>query len=162
MVIYARIFTFTLVAGFSSLFLMAQETIPAAGGNASGSGGSVSFTIGQTFYTAPNGADGSVLQGIQQPYEISTVTGIDRARGIDLAMAVFPNPVTDFLVLRVDQYDPENLYYQLLDIQGRLIKIGKIVGEETIIDMVGTTPSVYLLRVLDNEKYIKTFQIIKK
>ncbi len=161
MITRARILTITLLAVSPSLFLVAQETIPAAGGNAIGSGGSVSFTIGQTFYTAPNGADGSVSQGIQQPYEISTVTGIEQAMGIDLAMAVFPNPVTDFLVLRVDQYDQESLFYKLLDIQGRLIKIGKIVEEETLIDMVGTIPSVYLLRVLDNEKYIKTFRIIK-
>ncbi len=158
----ARILTFTVLAIFQSLCLVAQETIPAAGGNATGSGGSVSFTIGQTFYTAPAGADGSVSQGVQQPYEISTVTGIEQARGIDLAVAVFPNPVTDFLVLRVARYDPENLYYQLFDIQSRLIKTGKIVAEETLIDMSGITPSVYLLRLLDNEKHIKTFRIIKK
>ena len=162
MVIYARIFSFILIAVLLSLSLCAQETIPAAGGNAEGSGGSVSFTIGQTFYTAPNGASGSALQGIQQPYEIIVVTGIEEARGIDLVLAVFPNPVTDFLVLKVDQYDLEKLYYQLFDLQGRMIKLGEIEGEETVIDMSVTAPSVYLLRVLGNEKNIKTFRIIKQ
>jgi hypothetical protein len=159
---FPRLLTFLLLAVSLSLNLEAQETISAAGGNAVESAGSVSFTIGQTFYTAPNGAGGSILQGVQQPYEISIVTGIEQARGIELSVAVFPNPVTDFLVLRVDQYDPEWLYYQLFDVQGRLIKTGKILGEETLIDMEGTSPSVYLLRILDNETYIKTFRIIKK
>jgi hypothetical protein len=142
---------------------MAQETISAAGGNSIGSGGTVSFTFGQTFYTAPVGGGGSVLHGVQQPYEISIVTGVEEASGIELSVAVFPNPVTDFLVLQVDyQYDPESLYYQLFDIQGRLMKTGKIAGGETLIDMAGASPSIYLLRVIFHEKYIKTFRIIKK
>ena len=162
MAIISRILTFSFLTVFPTLSILAQETIPAAGGNAEGSGGSVSFTIGQTFYTAPDGTSGSALQGIQQPYEVIVVTGIDEARGIDLVVAVFPNPVTDFLVLRVDQYDLENLSYQLFDLQGRIIKLGKVIGEETVIDMSVTAPSVYLLRILDNEKNIKTFRIIKQ
>jgi len=52
--------------------------------------------------------------------------------------------------------------FRMLYLQGRLIKTGKVVGDETVIDMAGTASSVYLLRVLDNEKDIKTFRIIKK
>jgi hypothetical protein len=44
----------------------AQHTQPASGSNASGSGGSVSYTIGQVFYTPMTAASGSTDQGIQQ------------------------------------------------------------------------------------------------
>lgn len=44
----------------------AQQTIPAAGNNASGSGGSVSYTIGQTFYSTDGGSPNGVMeQGVQ-------------------------------------------------------------------------------------------------
>jgi uncharacterized protein (TIGR02145 family) len=55
--------------------LALQNTISAAGGNAKGSGGSASFTVGQIFYTKLSGTNGTVVQGIQQPYEISMPIG---------------------------------------------------------------------------------------
>lgn len=148
-------FTLSLSSSFS------QEVIPATGGNAQGSGGSVSYSVGQIFYSIITGEAGSVAEGVQQPYEISVVTSIPEAEGIDLVISAFPNPVTDHLILRVDQYDPENLSFQLFDVNGRMVQIGQVVGPETIIDMTGKTRAVYLLRVLDKEKEIKTFRILK-
>ena len=146
---------------FSLSFSLAQEVIPATGGNATGSGGSVSYSVGQVFYSTYTGTTGSVAEGVQQPYEISVVTGIPEAMGIELVVSAFPNPVTDFLILRVDRYDPKDLSYQLFDINGRMVMIGRIIGEETIIDMTGQTRALYLLKVTDNNEIIKVFRIIK-
>ena len=66
-----------LVFSIVNTGLLAQEVIPTSGGTASGSGGSASYTIGQMIYTTNNGVNGSVSQGIQQPYEISVVSGIE-------------------------------------------------------------------------------------
>lgn len=49
--------------------LQSQEAILTSGGNASGSGGTVSYSIGQTFYTTYMGANGSVSHGVQHPFE---------------------------------------------------------------------------------------------
>ncbi len=147
--------------GFSMSISSAQEVIPASGGNAEGSGGSVSYSIGQMFYMTHEGTTGSVSEGVQQPYEISAITGIEEAEGIALVVSAFPNPVTDFLILRVDQYNLENLNFHLFDINGRMVKNGKVIGHETIIDMGNLSRTTYLLRLLDNEKEIKTFRIIK-
>jgi hypothetical protein len=43
--------------------LRAQEALSVTGGNASGSGGSVSYTIGQVAYQTHNGTNGSVAVG---------------------------------------------------------------------------------------------------
>ncbi len=154
---------FVLLSFIASLsFSLAQEVIPTSGGNAEGSGGSVSYSVGQVYYMTHEGSTGSVSEGVQQPYEISAITGIIEAAGIDLVLSAFPNPVTDFLILRIDQYNPQNLSYQLFDINGRLIQIGYVIGNETIIDMTGIIPAVYLLKVLDNKKEIKTFRILKQ
>ena len=142
----------------------AQEVIPAAGGNAGGSGGSVSYSIGQLFYKINTGTDGSVAEGVQQPYEISVVTGIQEAIGINIVVSAFPIPVTDFLILRVEDYDFEDLEYLLYDVSGRLLKEGKVTSSETTISMNNLVPAVYFLKVLQiRPSYleVKTFRITK-
>ena len=69
-----------VIVGFP---LIAQEAIPAAGSNAIGSGGSVSYSVGQVVYTINTGTNGSVAEGVQQPYEISVVVGIEQAKDIN-------------------------------------------------------------------------------
>ena len=94
-----------LLLGIGLTGLQAQSTIPASGGNASGSGGSVSYTVGQIIYTTNNGTNGSAAQEVQQPYEISVVTANEEALDISLEMVVYPNPATDFVKLRIKNYD---------------------------------------------------------
>jgi Secretion system C-terminal sorting domain len=142
--------------------LQAQEVIPATGGNVSGSGGSVSYSVGQIVYTTNTGTNGSVAQGVQQPFEISVVTGIEEAKGITLKCSVFPNPSTDLLTLKVDNYEKENLLYQLYDNNGRLLENKTIESNETSIVMSNFAPSIYFLKVTDNNKKLKIFKIIKK
>ncbi|MCJ7449016.1 MAG: T9SS type A sorting domain-containing protein [Bacteroidales bacterium] len=139
----------------------AQNAIPASGGNASGSGGSVSYSVGQIVYTTNTGTNGSAAQGVQQPYEISVVTSIEEALDISLEMVVYPNPTTDFIKLKIENYEVKNLRYQLYDINGSLLKDNKVEGNETNIVMNNFLPATYFLKVTDNNKVIKTFKIIK-
>jgi hypothetical protein len=48
----------------------AQTATVSAGGNAIGTGGSVSYSVGQIAYTNNSNSNGSVAQGVQYPYEI--------------------------------------------------------------------------------------------
>ncbi len=148
--------------------LQAQEAIPASGGNASGSGGTSNYTVGQIVYTTNTGTNGSVAQGVQQPYEISVVSGIEQAIGINPECTVYPNPTTDYLTLKIDgdvqtrhALSQQALSYQLYDINGKLLENKKMTGGETNIDMNGFTPSTYFLKVFSNNQEIKTFKIIK-
>jgi hypothetical protein len=141
--------------------IIAQNTIPATGGNGSGSGGSLSYTVGQIVYTTNTGTNGSSAQGVQQPYEISVVTSVKEALDISIEFVVYPNPATDFIKLNIKNYEVDNLSYQLYDINGNLLQNNKVEGNETNISMQTLTPSTYILRVTDNNKVIKTFKIIK-
>jgi hypothetical protein len=69
---------------FSLSTVSAQESINATDGDVSGSGGSVSYSVGQVVYTTHTGTSGSVAEGVQQPYEISVVTGLEEAQSINL------------------------------------------------------------------------------
>jgi hypothetical protein len=149
------------LCSLSIVVIQAQETIPATGGNATGSGGSVSYTVGQITYGTFSGVNGSVAQGVQQPYEISLVTGTEEAKEIDLLFSAYPNPATGFLTLKVGNYDNSDLSYELFDINGNLLENKKIEGIETTIQFENRTPSVYFLKVTCNNKMVKTFKIIK-
>jgi len=150
-----------LLPFFGLKALNAQESILTTGGNASSEGGSVSYSVGQVFYLTHQGDNGSVAQGVQQPYEISVVSGIEESYGITLQVSAFPNPTSDYLVLRVENYNRENLSYQLFDLSGKLLERGRVGEDLTTINMLNRTPALYLLRVLDSNKEIKTFKIIK-
>ena len=141
--------------------IRAQNAIPTSGGNATGSGGSVSYTVGQVVYTLITGSNGSSAQGVQQPYEISIVTEIVEAKDISLEIVVYPNPATDFVKLKIKNYQVENLRFQLYDINSSLLQDNKIIGNEINIIMSNLLPATYFLKVTDNNKVIKTFKIIK-
>ena len=70
--------------------LNAQTTVAAVGGESTGTGGTVSYTVGQIIYTTNIGANGSLAQGVQQPYEISTTLGINET-SINLELFFFLN-----------------------------------------------------------------------
>ena len=150
-----------LLLGLGLTGLQAQEAIPATGGNVSGSGGSVSYSVGQLVYTTNIGTNGSVAQGVQQPFEISVVTGIEVAKGINLRVSAYPNPITDFLTLSVDNFEVSNLSYQVYDINGKLLETKKLEGNKTSIVMSNLVPATYFLKVIQSNKEVKTFKIVK-
>jgi len=141
--------------------LQAQETIPATGGVAIGSGGAASYSVGQLVYTTNEGANGSVAQGVQQPFEISVVTGIKEAKGISLSVSAYPNPTNDYLTIKVDNYKTANLQYMVYDINGKLLQTVNCTGNETSINIQDYPVSNYFVKIFDSEKAIKTFKIIK-
>ena len=165
-----------LFLGLGITALQAQKAIPTSGGEASGSGGSASFTIGQVFYTTNSGTNGSVSQGVQQPYEISVVSGIEEINGFTMKCTIYPNPTTDLLILKVDVSTPfsssngelislQSLSYQLYDFSGKLIEHKKLSSNETTIKMKKLEQAIYFLKVTQTKRSIsqevKTFKIIK-
>ena len=140
--------------------LKAQESLSASGFNGSGSGGSVSGTIGQVFYTSII-TNGSVAQGVQQPFEISVESGIEEAKEISLHCIAYPNPANNFLTLKVENFNKQNLSYNLFDVNGKLLEKKNIESNETSMNMGNYIPATYFLKVIKDNKTIETFKIIK-
>ena len=157
-----KLITFTVLLFLGLSNLQAQEAIPATGGEASGGGGSASYTVGQVVYTTNVGTNGnSVAQGVQQPYEISIVLGIPEAKGINLSVSAYPNPTSDYLTVKVENYETVNLQYMVFDINGKLLQTIKATGGETQIQTSKLVSAIYFVKVLNNKKEIKVFKIIK-
>jgi len=141
--------------------LTAQETIPSTGGNASGSGGSVGYSVGQITYHTYSGTNTSITQGVQQPYEISVVTAIENTEGIKLEYKVYPNPTRGLMTLTIKPINNENLKYRIYDLSGILLQDKKINSEVTEISIVGFSSSTYFLKVIKDDTEVKIFKIIK-
>lgn len=149
---------------FGSTGIYAQEGATTAGADASGSGGTISFSIGQALYANYGGPSGSISQGIQQAYTISVETGIDEAQDISLLISAYPNPTTDFLKLQVNKasaIDISNLSWQLLDLNGRLLGSGKLDDYVSNIDMSNQSPATYFVRVVRGQQELKIFKVLK-
>jgi hypothetical protein len=148
--------------GLGLTALQAQESINAAGGNATGTEGSVSYSVGQVVYTTNTASNGySVSEGVQQPFEVMVVSGIEEANGINLSLTVYPNPTTDKLTLSISEFEISNLSYQLYSIQGKLLQNEKITEKQTSISMSDLMPANYFVKVLQGNKEVKIFKIIK-
>ena len=139
--------------------LQAQSSTVATGGNASGSGGSVSFSVGQTSFMTLSGTDGTLTEGVQQPYEISDVTSVE-APAFDAKLEVFPNPASNFIQLSTSETD-KSFQYVLLSESGRVIEKSFTSGQNTQIDLSSLPAGVYFLNVNRDNTTVKTFQIIK-
>ena len=147
-----------LVLGLAT---QAQQTFTSSDGHASGSGGTVDYSEGLVVYTTNIGIFGSVIQGVQQPFEISVVTGLEEVKGINPVLSAFPNPTTEFLILKVENYDNINLSYQLFDMNDKLLRNNNVEGNETRIFISDLVAATYFLKIIQSNKIVKTFKIVK-
>jgi len=180
---------FLLAIGLTGL--KAQQATTTSGGNASGSGGSATYSVGQVVYNTNTGAGGTVTQGVQQPFEISVVSGIEEL-GINISYTAYPNPTTSNIVLEIDASSVEtqniasqsngkisnetqniaSLHYTLSDINGKQLTHQTITDNKTIIPMEQLSVGTYFITIVvetqnitslqSKSTHLKTFKIIKQ
>ena len=155
-----KIFIVISLFFYALQFSYAQETNPASGGEAAGSGGTVSYTVGQLVYTNPTTASGSLHQGIQQSFEFVTLSNPELT-AVTLNAFTYPNPTTDYVTLGLKEGNFTGLSYEMVDLLGRFISKGTVAASETKIGMKSLPIGVYILRVQQNNQALKTFKIIK-
>lgn len=144
---------------FSMKAQTSHQVLSASGGDATGIGGSAAYSVGQIVYTTSTGTTGSVAQGVEQAYEIYSV-GI-KETALNISLSVFPNPTSDFLTLKVEDYNNETLSFDLLDEQGKLILNEQITNQDTQIAMSTLARGAYFINIVQTNKQIQTFKIIK-
>lgn len=152
----------TLLSAFLLFFIQisfSQETTTVSGGNASGVG-SVSYTVGQLMVSTNTSTNGSVTSGVQQSFELFTLVN-PALKTITLSAITYPNPTKDKIILSLTDNELKSLSYMVHDINGRLVRKGKVNKENTSIEMKDLSSGVYLLKVNQNKKPLKVFKIIK-
>jgi hypothetical protein len=145
---------------FLPFCLSAQYNFTSGFGELKGPGGYASQSIGQIAYTTISSDSGTVKQGVIQPYQISVLSGAEREE-IQLSFNVFPNPVQGELTLQIENLQTESLQYRLFDINGRLLQNSIIRDASSLISTADLIPATYFLQVLDKDKLLKIFKVVK-
>jgi len=140
--------------------IYAQQSIPASGADASGSGGFSSYSVGQLVYTTNTGS-GSVSQGVQQVFEFQTLSNPELTT-VKLSAVTYPNPTSDYVILKISDSALDNLRYKLFDVTGKEISNDNITNGDTQIAMQQLARGIYILKVNRYNQELKTFKIIKK
>ena len=145
---------------WSAAKVNAQNGSVATGGEATGTNGTVSYSIGQVNYITANSSAGTITEGLQQPYEISVITGLEK-KSILLTATIYPNPTASSVTLSTSDTDVQNMSYGLFDIGGKLISQHSLSKKQTNISMNGFASGTYFLKVLNGKTEIKNFKILK-
>lgn len=150
------IFSFLLLTSV----LSGQKTFSSSGFNSNGNLGIITYSVGQVAIDFSTGNNGSLIQGVQQPYEIFSTLGND-ILNINLNLIAYPNPTTDQLVLGIENFKGKKFYYQLFNMEGKSLLYNKCVDNKTHINLNEFPSNTYLLSIVENNTVIKTFRIIK-
>lgn len=144
---------------------ISSSVIASAGGNNNAVGISLDWTLGETAVESIYTTDRLYTQGFHQPILIAKSFTIQTENWTkDYRIELAPNPVQSNLYVCINSTAGEKSFLTLVDIVGRRyttqVATGKI--SNTIVDMSGLFPGVYLLEVRNAEsRLIKTFKIIK-
>ena len=141
-------------------YVYCQQTITTAGGNGTSEKGTISFTIGQLVYNSYSNENGSLFEGVQQNLELFALTNLELT-SLTLKARTYPNPASDYVILALKNAQLTGLTYLLYDLLGKQVASGKVTQENTQITIKRFSIGTYFLRVVQNNKELKVFKIIK-
>ena len=152
----------TNLALFLSLFIghlcFAQKSINSAGGDISIATGSISYSIGQVFFTSNSASSGSINLGVQQPSEffpLNTAT-------FDVnTSSVFPNPTSGKITVKFSDFSNEEYQYIFSDINGKQLQKGIINSKESTLNIYNFKTGVYFLKLINYKSSSFTYKIVK-
>lgn len=155
-------FTLTLTC-LVSLNLTGQTSVNTCGGDGTGNGGSVAFSIGQVFFQVVEDPQISFSEGVQQAFEISIVDGIEEEDPLSFVISAFPNPTMDVLHIELKDEFTGSVMFQVHDAIGNLIQEGEVSTSKFTIQTTDWSGGSYYLRVYNTDslqsstlKFIKT------
>ena len=146
-----------LLLGCFTLF--GQSGVHSSGGQASGTNGTIDFSVGQLVYTFESGEEGSTWEGVQQPFEISVVTNISEGfYGVEAS--VYPNPTNGMLRIELPE-DLGQVDFHLYNMNGQLVKKGQSEGPQSELSLTDLPSGAYLLGIFSKDVLNQQFTIIK-
>ena len=145
---------YTLLLSFLCLPALAQINVNASSGNIRSQFGSISYSVGNVFYTI-KGSSSTQAEGIQYNYLINPLNTVSKLRIIS-----YPNPTSDSIYFLVENLNYLDLFYILYDLSGKVISTGEI-KYNTFISMKDLSAQIYILRCFRGISEENSFKITK-
>ena len=153
-----------VVFGGGALALSAAQSGPvAAGGVAVGTGGEVSFSLGQVDNSIASGTGGTLLEGLQQP-EDSLATAATRPAYVPAAFRVAArfSPAAHAIVLDVRSGGGRELGVRVCNAQGKLILESGLREGRSYLPVGRLASSIYILNILRNHELLEQLKLVKE
>jgi len=146
-----------IIFGLCSAALHAQQQVIATSGNAvQSTSGSISWTIGEPVVATLTKSNKVLNQGFQQSSLNLKAANPD----LELEINIWPNPTSNWVTLSVE--NPEQMLYQLFDLNGKLLQSNTLSDKSTDIDFSGFTSGTYQVKLVQGKKELKTITVIKQ
>lgn len=137
---------------------LGQANTTSTGGDATGAGGNIAYSVGQIDYIQTSGSGGTANLGVQQTYSISETNNLNEL-GELVTVTIGPNPTNDFIIISAKS--ESILSYYITDLNGKLILDQKLFSETEMIQMTQWSQGIYILHITSNQTLIKQIKLIK-
>jgi hypothetical protein len=121
----------------------AQEAIPVSAGEATGSGGAASYTVGHVFYSTNTSTTGAASQGMQQYFEFQTLSNPEPTT-VNLTAVRYLNLPKDSIILRIKDTAIHPVPCALFDVNAKAIVSNVIVLSSDHVQMKLLYTSAYV------------------
>jgi len=141
---------------FTPFTCFAQQVISSQGDSYADSSAFIDFTIGEVVTFTGTSSENNLTQGFHQTNWgfVSIEDHLPSYQAI-----IYPNPTEDLLNIKASLY--EDVSYALYDEMGKLILKGRLLSEQTALEVSPLATGRYSLVLSNSKENLKTFNIIK-
>jgi hypothetical protein len=137
-----------------------QQVIATSGGSEKKGETSIEWTLGEPVVATLLAGSIILTQGFHQPALV--VTAIKTFDDPSFTVSAYPNPTDNILMIQVANTEIKDFQYVLYDMNGKVLEKNLFVSDNTAVNMSDYPSGVYLLKVLHEDKEIKSFEIVKQ
>ena len=140
----------------------AQSAVHTSWGTGTGSGGNMTFSVGQIFIqniTVPGVAQ--ITEGVQHPLEVLTIGMDDESQTLE-AILLYPNPTAGVLNLQIKGFYSNLFSFKVFNNLGQCIQEGDVQNENSLLSLESLAAGSYRVQVMSTLGKQIIFQVIKR
>ena len=135
------------------------QLISSAGDKYSSNSTQIDWSLGEISNENYSNFQTQITQGFHQSNFI--VTTVDQYDNMDFNFQVYPNPVTKQLYVKTMNFKEYNLFYEIVDIKGQIVKMSNITQSQQEISFTNNIAGIYFIYIKQNNQTLKTFKLLK-
>jgi hypothetical protein len=140
--------------------IKAQQAVVSGGNFHQNSQGSISWGLGEAVIETFEVDDIIITQGFQQSK--LTITTIEELPESEFSITAFPNPANDFVYLKSNLNESDDVYFTMFDLNGKIVMQDKINSTLEKVSFRALKSGVYFIKISLNNKEMKTIKVIKQ
>lgn len=146
-----------LCVGFSQE--IQRDVVATSGANGSNESTNLSWTIGQIVTTKGDNSSLQLTSGFQQgTISVTAISEMEDSEWIN----IYPNPIVDNVTIKTTSIQHNKLNIEVLTLDGKKIIKTQVISNEHILDLSNLPQGTYLMTLMDNNKPIKTYKLVKQ